>query len=95
MAWILQVPNRGASLTRELKGAVFVPYLTNLETIEHRSTLYRQEPRRVSLKPEGQSQRDTCRHQKLIITRYVSTSEVNHNTTRVNVRMKLETLFYK
>ncbi|KAM2767234.1 hypothetical protein COP1_023056 [Malus domestica] len=47
MAWILQVPNRGASLTRELKGSLFVPYLTNPETIEHRSTLYCQGPKRV------------------------------------------------
>nr|CBL94147.1 hypothetical protein [Malus domestica] len=44
---------------------------------------------------EGQSQRDTCRHQKPIIARHVSTSKANHNTTRVNVKMKLETLFYK
>ncbi|KAM1225718.1 hypothetical protein ACFX13_045152 [Malus domestica] len=85
MAWILQVPNRGVSLTRELRGALFVPYLTNPNTTEHRSTLYRQRPRRVSLQPEGQSQRDTCRHQKPIIARHVSTSEANHNMTRVNI----------
>ena len=95
MAWILQVPNREASLTRELNGALFVPYLTNPEITEHRSTLYRQGPRRVSLQPGGQSQRDTCRYKKPIIARHVSISEANHNTTRVNVRMKLETLLYK
>ena len=95
MAWILQVPNRGASLTRELRGALFVPYLTNPETTEHRSTLYRQGPRRASLQPGGQSQCDTCRHQKPITARHVSTSEANHNTTRVDVRTKLETLLYK
>ena len=95
MAWILQVPNREASLTRELRGALFVPYLTNPETTEHRSMLYHQGPRRVFLQPGGQSQRDTCRHQKPIIAQHVLISEANHNTTRVNVRMKLETLFYK
>ena len=75
MAWILQVPNRGASLTRELRGALFVPYLTNLKTTEHRLTLDNQGPRKVSLQPGGQSQRDTCQHQKLITTRHVSMLE--------------------
>ncbi|KAB2597328.1 hypothetical protein D8674_000248 [Pyrus ussuriensis x Pyrus communis] len=38
VTWICQVPNREAFLTRELRGALFVPYLTNPETTEHRST---------------------------------------------------------
>ncbi|KAM1649269.1 hypothetical protein ACFX14_010564 [Malus domestica] len=80
---------------RVLRYLLFVPYLTNPETTEHRSTLYRQGPRRVSLQPEGQSQCDTCRHQKPITARHMSTSEANHNTTCVNIRTKLETLFYK
>ena len=75
MAWILQVPNREASLTRELRGALFVPYLTNPETTEHRSTLYRQGPRRVSLQPGGQSQRDTCQRRKPITIQHVSMSK--------------------
>ncbi|KAM0969980.1 hypothetical protein EV2_018600 [Malus domestica] len=58
--WILQVPNRGVSLARELRGALFVPYLTNPETTEHRPTLYCQGPRRVPLRPGGQSLLDTC-----------------------------------
>lgn len=95
MAWILQVPNRGASLTRELRGALFVPYLTNPETTKHRSTAYRQGPTRLFLQPGGQSQHDTCRYQRPITAQHVSISEANHNTTRVNVRTKLETLFYK
>ena len=95
MAWILQVPNREASLTRELRGALFVPYLTNLETTKYRSTLYHQRPTRVFLQSRGQSQRDTCQRQRPITARHVSTSEANHSMTRVNVKIKLETLFYK
>ena len=89
MAWILQVP------TWELKGALFVPYLTNPETTKHRSTAYRQGSTRLFHQLEGKSQRDTYRYQRPITAQHVSISEANHNTTRVNVRTKLETLFYK
>ncbi|KAM1203822.1 hypothetical protein ACFX2J_019596 [Malus domestica] len=40
--------------------SLFVPYLTNPETTEHRPTLYCQGPRRVPLRPGGQSLLDTC-----------------------------------
>ncbi|TQE07067.1 hypothetical protein C1H46_007335 [Malus baccata] len=57
--------------------------------------LHHQGPRRVSLQPGGLSQSDTCRHQKPIIARHMPTSEANHNMICVNVRTRLETLFYK
>lgn len=85
VAWILQVPNRGVSLTRELRGALFVPYLTNPETTKHRSTLYRQGPTSVPLQPGGQSLLDTCQDQKPIRAWHVSTSRTTHNMTHVNV----------
>ncbi|KAB2634875.1 hypothetical protein D8674_038073 [Pyrus ussuriensis x Pyrus communis] len=38
--WIFQILNREAFLTRELKGALFVPYLINPKTTKHQSTSY-------------------------------------------------------
>ncbi|TQD83930.1 hypothetical protein C1H46_030513 [Malus baccata] len=76
---------------------LFVSYLTNPETTENSQRYTVKDPKEFPSNHEAnhsathveirsQSQRDTCQHQKLIITRHVSTSEVNHSATHVNIK---------